>query len=571
MVGAKVAARVLFGMVVRERRRVASLARTASSLDEKAVQAEKSASAKEAAFRSYMEEEQHERDTLAQSQQEQILSLMSMVKEQEAVLSSDGEDAPSSTNSPVDDGKLARIQEAQSTVNAGVMVLANERISALQSQVHELQAECKALEGYKEQEAEAQAKLAERKQETDDLRKELNLLRSSLRQIRETLSSHSVDDEEHDDEMSQAVLGIVMEALHPPRSSRKSSSSTKLGSPSPRRPKPFTPRLKRHVELMHTSDSEEDEEVPDWVGDIMEDLAIIAEDKIPPSLRGIDVSPAVSSSPTNEKKAKSSGSVFDRLTNPDSFTGVQKQLQQKKTRPKRTKSKESSRGTTNYATRGQEERRAVSRSVTESLEKVVIPSRLGSTEKRTSSEDATSVTSSSKSDDSRSVFERLLSPSNYTGTHKERARQKEIDQQQQVEDEPDAVLDEILGTDSDVVGGERLSFAASEDDVSDQIHSKVSDYTQQDVFERLQRTTTQSYAVKHSHVPVRSPMESSNAHVPVIQTEEVEVTLEDDDRSTTPTESHVDHSEYYRQNVFERLQKTTTQAYAKKLKSGESK
>lgn len=558
MVAAKVAARVLFGMVVRERRRVASLARTASSLDEKAVEAEKLASTKDLAFRSYMEEEQHERDALALSQQEQILSLMAMVKEQEAVLSSsDGEDTMATANS--------RAEETYSSINAGVLVLANERISALQNQLREQQAECKALEGYKEKEAETQALLSAKNEEAGELRKQLNLLRSSLRQIRETMSAHNVDDDSQSDELSQAVLGIVMEALHPSRSSSGHSrkpSSTKLGSPSPRRPKAFSPRLKRHVELMHTSDSEEDEEVPEWAGDIMMDLAIIAEDKVPPSLRDVDASPAVSTGPENEKKSKG-GSVFDRLANPDSFTGVQKQ---RTTRPKRSRKE-----AVDSTKRGQEERRAVSRFVTESLEKVVIPedkSRLGSARKESLNGEATSST---KSDDSRSVFERLLSPSNYTGTQKDKvhksARQKESEQV--VNDEPvDAVLDELLGSDDDC--GQRLSFPGSDDGVSEHsIHSKVSDYTQQDVFERLQRTTTQSYAVKHSHQPIRSPTEfTQNQNNGTVETE-VEVMLEHRE-APTPTESHIDHSEYYRQNVFERLQKTTTQAYAKKTKSGES-
>lgn len=553
-------------MVVRERRRVASLARTASSLDEKAVEAEKSAFEKDIAFRSYMEEEQRERESLAQSQQEQILSLMSLVQEQEIALSSDGEDTLSTVNSPGDESKSARAEETKSSVNAGVMVLANERISALQSQLHELQTECKALEGYKEQEAETRALLSSEKEEAEELRKQLNLLRSSLRQIRETVSAQDVIE-------AQSVLGIVMEALHPSRSSPPKSrdrkpSAAKLGSPSPRRPKAFSPRLKRHVELMHTSDSEGDEEVPEWAGDIMMDLAIIAEDRVPPSLRDVDVSPAVSTNPVNEKKTRS-GSVFDRLTNPDSFTGVQKQ---KTTRHVTTRPRRAKQAAGDIVSRGgQEERLAVSRSVTESLEKVVIPeerSRPSSGKELFKAEAPSSTTSSAKSEDSRSVFDRLLSPSNYTGTHKEKvqktAGQKVTDGAD--DEEPDAVLDELLGSGSE----SGVSFPASEDS-AEQTHSKVSDYTQQDVFERLQRTTTQSYAVKHSHPPIRSPME--NAHnTPVVHAEEVEVVYEEDtERSATPTESHVDHSEYYRQNVFERLQKTTTHSYAKKTKSGEGK
>ena len=561
VVAAKVAARVLFGMVVRERRRVASLARTASSLDEKAVEAEKSASAKDLAFRSYMEEERRERETLAQGQQEQILSLMAMVQEQEIAASQDEEDISSPLNAmeALNRGKGA--EEKESKLNAKLMILANERISALQNQLHELQAECKALEAYKEKEEEAQALLSSKEEETEELRKQLHLLRSSLRQIREAVAMQTiVEDEEEDDELSQNVLGIVMDALHPSRSEHpRKSPSLKIGSPSPRRPKSFTPRLKRHVELMHTSDSEEDGEIPEWAGDIMMDLAIIAEDKIPPSLRNIDASPATTTSPGNERKTKS-GSVFDRLTNPDSFTGVQKQ---KTTRPKRTKAK-----SVDTARSGQEERLAVSRAVTESLEKVVVPEekpRLSTSAKELFKNEAPArVSSCDKSEDSRSVFDRLVSPSNYTGTQKERAQTsgKDKETEKNVDKGPDVLLDELLGSDTETV--ERLSFSGDSDDVAEQLHRhKVSEYTQQDVFERLQRTTTQSYAVKHSHPPIRSPMEYN----PVIHTAEIQV--EHEETEISPTESTVDHSEYYRQNVFERLQKTTTQAYAKKTKSGD--
>jgi hypothetical protein len=318
---------------------------------------------------------------------------------------------------------------------------------------------------------------------------------------------------------------------------------------------------------MHTSDSEEDEEVPEWAGDIMKDLAIIAEDKVPASLRDIDASPALLSSRAAKDKAKSEN-VFDRLTNSDNFTGVQKK--RKTTRQKRVNKPAS----TDFVRGGQEERLALSRSVTESLGKVIIPDetpRLGLNEKGKElfkAETSVNATLSGKSDDSRSVFERLLSPSNYTGTQKERVhhnsgRQEERDAGK----EPDALLDELLA--SDVETQEKATIAEIQGDIIEQIRSKVSDYTQQDVFERLQRTTTQSYAVKHSHPPIRSPTESAHV-VPVVHTEEVEVVLDDTDTKTpATTESSKDHSEYFRQNVFERLQKTTTQAYAKKTKSGD--
>merc|ERR1712238_443845 len=104
--GTKIAAKVLFGMVVRERRRIASLARTASSLDEKVQETESSLANKDAAFRAYVDEQRLEAASLAQSQQEHILSLMEMVKEDQ-------------------------IDESETPDATKFLVLANERINAL--------------------------------------------------------------------------------------------------------------------------------------------------------------------------------------------------------------------------------------------------------------------------------------------------------------------------------------------------------------------------------------------------------------------------------------------------------
>jgi hypothetical protein len=82
MMATKTATKVLFGMVVRERRRIASLARTASALDEKVQESEVAASAKDAAFRAYVDEQRLDAADLAQNQQEHILSLMDMVREE---------------------------------------------------------------------------------------------------------------------------------------------------------------------------------------------------------------------------------------------------------------------------------------------------------------------------------------------------------------------------------------------------------------------------------------------------------------------------------------------------------
>ena len=67
-------------MVVRERRRVVNLARTACNLDTLCMDKEKLLQSNIAAFRSYEQEEKAERFKLARQHQEDILSLMAIVK-----------------------------------------------------------------------------------------------------------------------------------------------------------------------------------------------------------------------------------------------------------------------------------------------------------------------------------------------------------------------------------------------------------------------------------------------------------------------------------------------------------
>ena len=72
--------------------------------------------------------------------------------------------------------------------------------------------------------------------------------------------------------------------------------------------------------------SDDDDEVPDWAEDIMKDLAVIAEGKMPTSL--LESSEVVDAEARLEET-----NVFDRLTNPSRFTGVQKQKKHSAKRP----------------------------------------------------------------------------------------------------------------------------------------------------------------------------------------------------------------------------------------------
>lgn len=75
------AARVLFGMIVRERRRIAALAKVASSMDERVQTIEKALVVSEAALRSSLEDHRHDVADLEQRQHDQIICLIDMVAE----------------------------------------------------------------------------------------------------------------------------------------------------------------------------------------------------------------------------------------------------------------------------------------------------------------------------------------------------------------------------------------------------------------------------------------------------------------------------------------------------------
>jgi len=328
--------KILFGMVVRERRRVLSLARTAASLDERAAAAEKLAESREEALFSHVEEERHQRALMAQNQQEQIMSLMALVQDEDEQKSRAasalshflGDDDVASAGTAgaksVDDG-MGAIRPSRST-DSVVMILSNERIAVLERQVTELEGEREAMEVHKRNEGELGDELKKKTVELDDARSELQHLKSSLRQVRDMLSKERSscnarlakendaavceNTKQYSSVSSQDVVtsiatettpssstyrlvdDIIQDALHPsvfsPR--RKASDYHKLSSDgySNATSTPYlsySPGIKAHVALVQGSDSEDEEDVPAWANDIMADLAIIAKGQMPPSLK----------------------------------------------------------------------------------------------------------------------------------------------------------------------------------------------------------------------------------------------------------------------------------------------
>lgn len=615
------AAKVLFGMVVRERRRVAALARTASSLDEKSQQAEQSAAANEAAFRSYMEEKRDELASMTQNHQEQILSLMTMLRE---------ESEPGLA--PQNDSKIA--------------VFANERISALESQLRELRGEQEAKNMYKLQHEETTRVLKARTVECEELLKKVNHLRAAIRQIRDAVVRRNkgsmkksparspdkcTDQELEGDQLGLWIIGILTDALHgkPPKpeesnaSRRDSHDSFDSGAGGTPQTAKSSPPLVRTVGRTHSSESDVSDELPDWAGDIMADLEFIAQGKVPPSLRD---SPSIQ----NAEQELGKGAVFFRLADSGISAGPQKQEKSsgspniKGTRPKPE-------GNHFLA---QTKRKTSTRSNDKRPEKPVVSTRSprrpkgrGSaisiaTADNTAPKVSPELAPALKSKERRSVFERLLSPSSYTGTHKGKAMRSQLQihnhhlqqQQNQPQDQPlqlqqqnqlpaapmiqqqpqdhlvpppiinrerievshfinkhdDDLLDELLAS-SDDAHSSRYNSDAEHGRTSG---SKVADYTQQNVFERLQKTTTQSYEVKknpsssrhHTESNHSSPTHSSvvQAPPPALANEPTLITQRSRESLRENLSPQENSSTYTSVNVFERLQKTTTQAYAQK-------
>lgn len=283
LAGAQLVSRVLFGMVIRERRRVSALARAASKLDGEKLAAEKLAADKDSALKALIDEAKNERVAMAQNQNEKILSLMEIVQEDD-----------------IDDESTVVGSNLRSSLSESIALrLANERIEALESQLSDLEYEKENRENYQAREAET---IGELKQLTTDYGKLLETstsLRKSLIKIKTKISATA---KYHDPEILSTINKIIDKVL------KSTSGPSKEG-----KEKASERGIVRHYE----SDSEvEDEgsETPEWATHIMKDLAIIAAGDVPESLK----TPRGGSQQRLPRTPSSS--VFDRLSAQDNFT-----------------------------------------------------------------------------------------------------------------------------------------------------------------------------------------------------------------------------------------------------------
>uniref|UniRef100_A0A7S2XKU6 Uncharacterized protein n=1 Tax=Attheya septentrionalis TaxID=420275 RepID=A0A7S2XKU6_9STRA len=547
LAAAQAASRVLFGMVVREQRKVTSLARATSALQEKLEEADAQVEAKEAALRAHMEEERHERVSRAQDEQERILSLMSLVQQGE-------------TQQP-------SIEEADGVgVDSLVIMLAEERITLLEKQVVELEKENDLNKALKAKESEMSLALGEKEKEYDTIVEEVNLLRSTILQIRDQKKksserlaktatesslnnqiSHSTTESTRDD-----IDKLVDDAMH--YMSSDSPRGRESGKMYPQN------NILRGLPPVDNSDSEDDEEIPDWADDIMADLALIARGDMPPALLKDGKPPMIHSSPARStsksvqqrgpprSKTSSGGSVFDRLANPGNFTGIQKHRTRQHANISMDDRSIDSRGSSRSMfgrKKGASDENSVNGMSSSSIFRpgqepmeVNVPrsidakiSDMNSSFESTVRKDDSMNKKASSNDEDRSVFERLQSPSNYTGISKQnhvsarkapRSRDTfrygdtdddlSTDGQETVSSNRYAASPNIRRTvsknPSDTGGHSSASETPSK--------SSMSEYTQQDVYERLQRTTTKAYTEKHRFdiLAANSDHQSNNINDP---------------------------------------------------------
>lgn len=281
LAASQLTSKVLFGMVVKEKRRVATLARAASTLDQKAVSAEKLLAEKEAALRTLIEESKNERLAMAQSQQDRILSLMEIVQ---------GEDEGVRTGDNL--SPTRSVQHSESLV----LRMANERIEALESQLADLRREKEIRENNAAMEAEKLADLTKITKDYSSLIEKSKTMRQSLLKIRDSINMSNRNPESNSLVKINAIVNKTLKSLDEPiNSSRKSPISRDLASP--------------FEDL--DSDTENESEVPDWADHILKDLAIIAAGDVPPSLK---VGGGQSSSSTHGLPRTPRGSTLDRVS-----------------------------------------------------------------------------------------------------------------------------------------------------------------------------------------------------------------------------------------------------------------
>ena len=559
LAASKLAAKVLFGMVVNERRRVDALVRTASALDQKTIDANNLIESKEAALHSLMDEGRYERAAMSQSHQEQILSLMALVEHEQQ--KSGIENLKDADETKIEEDSIKKLKSS-SPLSSDSMVLrfANERIDALEQHLSELEGERVAKEMYKSKEVKLRKEMRQRNKECLELQNDLDSFKSCLCQIRDSLYKrtfdpelivqsrtknslgcnkidiHSIEDNHaashEDSNLNAELLDLIEHSLHPPdqTSSKKKGNNNTHSSLGKKirydSSHAATKNIKSRIEMMQNSENEIEEELPEWADSIMEDLEIIAAGHVPPSMKYNNNKRHHRNGSITGNRKSNNGSryaksdVFERLTDPSNFTGIQKstfcdssvaskQLSYRKKMHNGKKSSEkqviSDVPSFVVSLAGRKKRDSESNSSIATL--IESPQKLDDSNESIDRETSKSPIIQKKSN--RSVFDRLQSPSNYTGTQKtahNTTKGRQIDSKLNHDERIDHYLD-----------GSSLNATSSlsNDQTPKSVYSSstVDEYAQQNVFQRLQKTFTKSYTLKDQTAQYPSSSDDSSIYV----------------------------------------------------------
>jgi hypothetical protein len=428
----------------------------------------------------------------------------------------------------------------------------------LEGQLSELRAAKATTEEYEVKVNDLNENVWNKSKECELLKQEVNDLRTALRQIRNEASSHVMFSSEL--ELGQAVIGMVDSFLHSISTTPSKANCSSEYPNNSQCSKILSPRFKKHIELMHSSDSDSADEdsaatnLTTTPTNLMADLSLIAEGKIPPSLCSPDI--------LEEASRLDELSVFDRLANPSSFVGTQKHMRTGRHIPDdlhETSPLSHFDTTETKSTPGEEP-----------LHRHIVSSELGTISNAPSTLTGTPESGVEGSKPSyQSIFDKLGSPSQYTGTQKGKFHDNRIKR--------DRSTDEAaVKVPNNSHANEFISDGRSPE------NSDRAEYTKQNVFDRLQKTITHAAATRQSETLHNDNRGNSDAKTNDIVASNFEAgqhrnpqdenrhgspfwdQVPEDTTSKVPTESRsvVDREAYAKQNVFDRLQKTSTLAMA---------
>ena len=279
--------------------------------------------------------------------------------------------------------------------------------------------------------------------------------------------------------------------------------------------------LKDAIDFYDSDPEDSNMSEPEWANEIMEDLALIADGKIPPSLKG-----------SLKLEEKQEVPVFERLANPENYTGTQKQAQLRN--KSRSKGKTATHGYPDVTAVESEERPAFDDSPRgrhgpghfgrdgEGEDKSKAKDRQPTTRPRTGGR----ALSGHRAGEPKSALSRLASPERRSGSRKH--------------------------------GSSRRDENASKATGRDRNRTSVTDPGEESVFERLSNQTTFAFSIRQNGAPEdeEDQFHHQQQHQPRMTS--VDALLDE----VLGSSHYNGHSS---PDVFERLTKTTTEAYAMKV------